>query len=532
MSPLPPRADAVAGRWRAALQEAQGREAALRAELAEALERQAATAEIFRVLGGAPADLQDVLEAVSQRACWLCQAANAQIMRVDGDEVRVVARYGPGESTPLSRLLSDGRGHVSVEAVIGRRTIHVLDLASGTGDEFQGTRAEGERYGYRTIAATPLLRQGEPIGALSVRREDARPFSEPHLRLLETFAAQAAIAIENARLSAELEERQRELDGRNAALAESLDQQTASADILRVIASGPTDLDGVLQQLLRDGARLYGSDVGGFYRYDGAALHLLSSIGLTHEAQRYLTQHPPPVTTGSTLGRAVLLRRTVHVPDWLLDPAYEYAGASRSGFRTLLAVPLLRNDRVVGVFSAARYTVAPFTDRQIALARAFADQAVIAIENVRLFQELEVRTRELARSVEELTALGEVSQAVSSTLDVDTVLARIVDHAPAALRQRRRRGLRVRRGHAGPSACAPRTGWMRRWWRCCGSGPCGWARASPGARRRPGHRSRCPTCWRRARTRSGRARRSSPRATARSWPCPCCAMSASWAASW
>jgi signal transduction histidine kinase len=261
----------------------------------------------------------------------------------------------------------------------------------------------------RTFLMVPLRQQAELVGLLVARRAEVRPFTPAQIKLLETFADQAVIAIENVRLFQELNE--------------SLEQQTATSEILGVIASSPTDIQPVLDTVAKNAARLCEATDAQIRLVEGDGHRLVASFGSLRAPQFVRT------TLGHPAGRAILHRKTIHVND-LVDVKNEFPDYARSsGARTFLSTPMLREGTAIGLINIRRTEVRPFSDRQIKLLETFAAQAVIAIENVRLFQELETRTRDLARSVGELQALGEVGQAVSSTLDLETVLTRIASHA-------------------------------------------------------------------------------------------------------
>src|SRR5262249_3796340 len=269
---------------------------------------------------------------------------------------------------------------------------------------------------YHSILALPLMREGTPIGVFTLNRHAVRAFSERQIELVTTFADQAVIAIENVRLFDELRE--------------SLQQQTATADVLRVISRSTFDLQAVLNTLVESAARLCEADMASIARQKGANYHLGATYGFSSDFKEYMESMPMEPGRGSGTGRALLERKPAHIIDVLADPEYTMAEApKKGGWRTMLAVPLLREGLPIGVLHLLRTAVRPFTDKQIELIETFADQAVIAIENVRLFEEVQARTRELAQSVEELQALGEVSQAVNSTLDLQTVLSTIVAKA-------------------------------------------------------------------------------------------------------
>jgi GAF domain-containing protein/anti-sigma regulatory factor (Ser/Thr protein kinase) len=392
-------------------------------ELKEALEQQTATSEILGVIASSPTDIQPVLDVVAENAARLCDATDAALWRSDGDKFWLVASHGSipvprsEESRPLTRSIPSGR------AMIDRETVHIHDIMSPDSQlEFFQSFRSGD---IRTVLVTPLLREGLAIGAIHVRRPEVRPFTDKQIALLKTFADQAVIAIENVRLFNELQER-------NHQLTEALEQQTATSEILGVIASSPTDIQPVLDVVAENAARLCDATDAQISRVEGDDFMTIASFGPLPP-----TYSKRPLDRTFPGGRAIIDRQVIHIPDLEAVRETEYPGARggrRPGgapivLRTTLAVPLLREGIAIGAILIRRTEVKPFTDKQIALLKTFADQAVIAIENVRLFQELEARTRELARSVGELKALGEVGQAVSSTLDLQTVLNTIVRHA-------------------------------------------------------------------------------------------------------
>jgi signal transduction histidine kinase/putative methionine-R-sulfoxide reductase with GAF domain len=317
----------------------------------------------------------------------------------------------PIRSTPL-RLT---RGTTAGRAVVDRQTTHIHDIDAVSETEFPDIDKTGAGGGSRarTRLAVPLLREGISIGAILIRRVEVRPFSDKQIKLLETFAAQSVIAIENVRLFKEIQER-------NAELREALEHQTATSEVLGIISRSPTDVQPVLDAIVESAARVCG--------IDNLGLRLREGNNLVSRAQ--FGPVPPgrvEVSVDEPAPRWVREHGTLHVPD--VSKQNDVQITNSSGSRSCLFVPLRQKGEFIGTLSARRIEVRPFTPAQIKLLETFADQAVIAIENVRLFQALEARTSELGRSVGELKALGEVGQAVSSTLDLQTVLSTIVRHA-------------------------------------------------------------------------------------------------------
>jgi signal transduction histidine kinase len=349
------------------------------------------------------------LDVVAENAARLCDATDAVIHRIDGDKLRSGARYGLLPTRRGSEpLTSIDRGSIPGRTVVDRQTLHIHDLAAEPENDLLAPFARS--LGVRTVLATPLLREGIPIGTIHIRRMEVRPFTDKQIKLLETFAAQAVIAIENVRLFTELKE--------------SLEQQTATSEILSVIASSPTDIQPVLDTVAVNAARLCEATDAQIRLIEGDRTRLAASFG-SLPAPEFV-----PISPLNPGGRAILTRQTLHVHD-LQERKDEFpeSQAMRRGRRTFLSVPMLREGTPMGAINIRRMEVRPFSDKQIKLLETFAAQAVIAIENVRLFKELNERTGELTRSVGELKALGEVGQAVSSTLDLETVLTRIVSHA-------------------------------------------------------------------------------------------------------
>ena len=381
-------------------------------DLTEALEQQTATSKILEVIASSPTDIQPVLNAIAESAARLCEAANATVGRVEGNLTRPVASYG-SMPVPGPRIIT--RGTPSGRAMLDRKTIHVSDLAAAMDEEFPESRPRQQMSGARSVLAAPLLREGVSIGVIFVRRTEVRPFSDKQIKLLETFANQAVIAIENVRLFKEIQER-------NSELREALEHQTATSEVLGIISRSPTDVQPVLDAIVESAARVCGIDDVMLRLREGNVMIARAHFGAIFIANVERSIDEPNY-------RWVREHGTLHVPDVRAAQNDFPMFGTGGGFRTFLAAPLRQQGELIGTLNARRTEARPFTPAQIKLLETFASQAVIAIENVRLFQELEARTRELARSVGELKALGEVGQAVSSTLDLQTVLSTIVRHA-------------------------------------------------------------------------------------------------------
>ena len=383
-------------------------------ELAEASEQQTATGEILRVIASSPTDIQAVLDVVAENAARLCEANDAVISRVDDDlYFRIVASYGsipvPREITQASPL---GRSTPAGRAFLDRKTIHVHDLAAEIDTEFPDSKTRQQLSGSRTILATPLLRDGVAIGTVVIRRTEVRPFTDKQIALLKTFADQAVIAIENVRLFQEL--------------TEALEQQTATNQILGVIASSPTDVQPVLDTIAANAARVCGSYDAVIRLVEGNILRLAAHYGPVEPG----FGREQPLTRSTVGGRAIIDRQTIHIHDLSVECETEFAESFGHRPRTMLATPLLKEGAPIGVILIRRTEVRPFSDKQIALLRTFADQAVIAIENVRLFKELQERNAELREALEHQTATAKVLGIISrSPTEVQPVLNAIVESA-------------------------------------------------------------------------------------------------------
>ena len=351
-------------------------------ETREALDQQTAISEILRVISSSPGDVRPMLNAVAERALKLCDAAESTIVLVEGDALRFAAGFGTTQTLAKDELIPLTRGSATGRAVIDRELFHMDDLATAPEDEFPIGRELQRRFGHHAILSVPLMREDRAIGAIALWRMEARRFSDKQIALVKTFADQAAIAIENVRLF--------------NATKEALEQQTAVAEILRVISSSPTDVQPVLDAIAESAAHLCDAAAASMYLTDGTVLRHLASRGPSPDP--VISVEVLPINRDSISGRALLERRTIEVDDMLAAGA-EYPLsveiARRSGHRTVVVVPLFREGKPFGTILLRRQEVRPFSERELALLRTFGDQAAIALENVRLFREIEDKSRQL-----------------------------------------------------------------------------------------------------------------------------------------
>jgi signal transduction histidine kinase len=375
----------------------------------EALERQTATANILRVIASSPGDVEPVLEAVARHAASICGAQFVDIIVVQDDAMHQVASYGnlkglaKNETVPLDRTTVMGR------SICDGKPIHIADALT-VGDEFPGGRQLALRFGHRTVLAVPLLHEGRALGTILVRRTEVRPFEEKHISLLKTFADQAAIAIENVRLFDEVQAKARDL-------TEALTYQTGSANILKVIASSPTDVEPVLNAIVESACELCDSNDAAVLLKDGDDLRFRA-----HHGPIDINVEKWPINRRWTAGRAFLDGEPVHLRDAWSEEGKEFPDSkalsdatNSADIRTVLSVPLMRDNDRVGAIVLRRTEVRPFSDKQINLLKTFADQAVIAIGNVRLFDEVQARTRDLTETLQQQTATADVLKVISAS---------------------------------------------------------------------------------------------------------------------
>jgi PAS domain S-box-containing protein len=394
-------------------------------DLTETLDQQTATGEILRVISSSPTDIQPVFDIIGERAEKLCDAAISVVSRFDGELIHMVSVHGVApegvKAIQDAFPMRPDDETISARAVRARAVVHVPDVLADAQYQQKGA---ARASGYRGCLAVPMVRDGQVIGAIFVARTAPGLFTDTQVELLKTFADQAVIAVQNVRLFQELE-------ARNSDLTETLEQQTATSEILRVISSSPTDVQPVFDSIAQSAKRLCEAQFCQLYRFDGKLLHFVAHHGLSPEgAEAVRRAYPMAPGRGSAAARSIVSGAIEHIADVHADPDYGQGSVARAvNFRSIVAVPMIRDGLPIGSIAVARTETGLFPDRKVDLLKTFADQAVIAVQNVHLFQELEARTQDLTRSVGELRALGEVSQAVSSTLDLETVLATIVSRA-------------------------------------------------------------------------------------------------------
>ncbi len=390
-------------------------------ELRESLQQQTATADVLKVISRSAFDLQRVLDTLVKSATRLCNGDHAWVFRREGEFYRFAASYGLAteehdrlnEYVKTHNLIAE-RGSVVGRTAIEGRVVHVPDVLADP--EYTQIGAQ-EIAGYRAVLGAPLLRDGNVVGVIIISRSLPQPFTAKQIELANTFADQAVIAIENTRLLSELRE--------------SLQQQTATADVLKVISRSTFNIQVVLDTLVVSAGRLCGAENVQIYLRDGEVYRLTAHNGFSPEYQEYARQNPIRPGRGTLVARTALTGAPVHIPDALADPEYTwYEGQRLAGFRAMLGIPLLREGSCIGVMGMTRPTPQPFTVRQIELITTFADQAVIAIENARLFDEVQARTQELSEALEQQMATSEVLRVISSSPgELDPVFRAILSNA-------------------------------------------------------------------------------------------------------
>ncbi|MFQ5938194.1 MAG: GAF domain-containing protein, partial [Acidiferrobacterales bacterium] len=386
-------------------------------DITESLEQQTATSEVLRTISGSPTDVQPVFDMIARSAKRLCNGEFSGVFQFDGELIHLVGHDGltpEGVEVYNQTFPRPPRQDSAIGRAISSRAIAQIEDVQADPD--YGLTSLAQAGTMRCIIGVPMLREGKPIGGIVVWRSVPELFSDKQIELLKTFADQAVIAIANVRLFQELEARNRDV-------TESLEQQTATSEVLRVISSSPTDTQPVFDMIAESAAHLCSASDAHIFQTSGDKLRLVAK----HEGPIPIWSigDERPINRNWVTGRAIVDRQTIHIED-LSTAETEFpegaAYARQYGHKTTLATPLLREGTPIGAILIRSQEVRPFTPKQIELLKTFADQAVIAIENVRLFQEL-------TRSLEELKTLGEVGQAVSATLDLQTVLTTIVTHA-------------------------------------------------------------------------------------------------------
>ena len=388
--------------------------AELERRLAEALQQQTATAEVLSVISSSPGELEPVFQAMLENAVRICEANFGSMYLYEGDAFRFVAMHNAPPAFVEART-RDPMVRPPADIPLGRvaatkQVSHIADMRTLPSyiarDPFVVSAVE--LGGYRTVLAVPMLKDNELIGSINIQRQEVRPFTDKQIELVSTFADQAVIAIENVRLFDEVQARTHELQ-------ESLEYQTAISEVLNVISRSPSQIQPVLDTIAETAQRLCQAKNAYIFRLSSGRYHLAAVRDATAEQVKFLRENPIAPGRGSITGRVAIECRPVHVVDVLADPEYKLHLQGHSGYRTTLGVPLLREGVAIGIIVLTHEVVQPFTDKQIELVTTFADQALIAIENARLFEEVQARTRELSETLEQQMATSEVLRVISSS---------------------------------------------------------------------------------------------------------------------
>ncbi|HXQ39236.1 MAG TPA: GAF domain-containing protein, partial [Anaerolineales bacterium] len=390
-------------------------------EITESLEQQTATSEILRVIAESPTNIQPVLDVIVHNAARLSGSADSMIDMADNGDLRVVAHFGNIPMFPIGESIELNQDSVAGRAILDSQTIQTIHNQPGMNSEYPEGDMWAHKYGYRLTCAVPLMREGKAIGSIIIRRINPELLTEKQISLLQTFASQAVIAIENVRLFNELQQRNHEI-------SESLEQQTATSEILRAIASSPNDVHPVLEAVAQNAARLCEANDVQIYKVDGDLLRQVTHYGPIPALQ---DGEALPLARGLVTGRAVIEHRTIHIEDMLQLKESEYPDSvalqKRLGHRTALASPLLREGNAIGAIVIRRNEVHPFSRKQISLLGTFADQAAIAIENVRLFTETQRLLQQTEQRAAELAIINRIGQTLTEGLDLNTVIERVGD---------------------------------------------------------------------------------------------------------
>src|ERR1700722_10342712 len=394
-------------------------------DLEESLEQQTATADVLKAISRTAFDLDTVLETLVSTAVRLCNATRGgQIFRRHGEVYRYAASQMNVDPAYLrheqTTEIKPGRGTLVGRVALENRVVHIVDAWN---DPEYAEKDEARLGNVRAMLGVPLLRNGEPVGAFALGRAEPIPFTDRQIDLVTTFADQAVIAIENARLFDEVQAKTRDLE-------ESLTQQTSTADVLKVISRSAFDLQAVFDTLISSAIALIGADQGSLWMRDGDLFRFRAYHGHSADYVAWVEDHPLRAGRSSSVGRVAMTKQVASIPDVLEDLEYTPPANAIMGVRSVLAAPLLRDGEVEGVFVIFRRVPGDFSQRQIELVQTFADQAMIAIGNVRLFDEVQARTKDVQESLAQQTATADVLKVISrSAFDLPAVLRTLVESA-------------------------------------------------------------------------------------------------------